>query len=152
RVAFASPLGDMSFDRSLAIACYQDNLYAWDRANFRVLLLSDSGPVRSLVGTGVEGYSLDGTLASQAQLGRPTRPYLPLAIGPDGSLYLNDSVRVRKIDSGGKLSTLSGVQNMIGIDGKGLLYFWMNNRIERRELDATLTFIAGNGTVGESGD
>ena len=110
RIAFSAvPVdGSSRTDYSIYIACGSDKLYVSDPSNYRILLIPENGPVRIVAGvTGAKGYSPDGILASEAKLmGRG----LPIALGPDDSLYLNDldtnGNTVRKINP--TIGTLSG--------------------------------------------
>ena len=81
-------------------------LYFTDRQNQRIRMISPSGIITTVAGTGVAGYNGDGIPALQAQLNNP----YALALGPDGSLYFGDysNYRVRRIGTDGIITTVAG--------------------------------------------
>lgn len=90
--------------------------HAYDPSG-RVLYLGDGGKrrarpeilpwvIRTVAGTGKEGFGGDGGPATQAKLDLPEG----LALGPDGSLYIADfgNYRVRRVDPDGIITTVAG--------------------------------------------
>jgi len=65
--------------------------------------VSSDGIITTIAGNGVQGHSGDGGPATQAEI-----VGYDLAFGPDGSLYVTDYDRVRKIDTNGIISTIAG--------------------------------------------
>ncbi len=130
-----------------------------------------SGALVRIAGTGVAGYSGDGFPSFSAQLSSPSTVSLDGA----GSLYIADSgnCRVRKIDAAGTITTVAGNGSCgfsgdggaatssklfypfgVAVDSNNNLYVADSNneRIRKVNADGTITTIAGNGTIGYSGD
>jgi sugar lactone lactonase YvrE len=82
------------------------NLYIADLFNSRVRKVNPQGIITTAAGTGQAGYSGDGGAATQARIEAPES----LAVDPLGNLYIADSANnvVRKVDTGGKISTFAG--------------------------------------------
>ena len=74
------------------------SLYLADTNNNRIRRVSPDGIIITVAGAGAPGYSGDGDSATLAQLRRPAG----IALGPDGSLYIADTVnhRIRKVTPG----------------------------------------------------
>ncbi len=104
-----SPTG-VSVDRSgnIFIADYWDN---------RIRRVDAGGTITTVAGTGIGGFSGDGGVAVDAQLGGPTQ----VVVDNSGSLYVTDqgNNRVRKIDSLGNISTIAGNGSSEAIFGGG---------------------------------
>src|SRR5262249_22122043 len=82
------------------------NLYIADQANFRVRRVdSITGIITTVVGTGVSGYSGDGGLGVNAQIGPP----LSVRLDSAGNLYISNVAPVRKLNvSTGIITTVAG--------------------------------------------
>jgi hypothetical protein len=82
-------------------------LYISDTGNnaIRTVDLS-TGIITTVAGTGTAGFSGDNGTATAAKLSSPWA----IALGPDGSLYIADQAnnRVRKVSTGGVISTVAG--------------------------------------------
>jgi trimeric autotransporter adhesin len=91
-------------------------IYIADYPNNRVRAMSPGGTIRTVAGTGVAGYSGDGGLATSAQLNGPSG----LSLDGSGNLYIADSnnYRVRRVTSGGVVSTVAGTGTQ-GFSGDG---------------------------------
>ncbi|MBL7937609.1 MAG: T9SS type A sorting domain-containing protein [Bacteroidia bacterium] len=150
------------------------NVYFADVVNNRVRKIdASSGIITTVAGIGSAGYSGDGGLATNAEL------YGPKGVFVDGfsNLFIADEVnnRIRKVDAiSGVITTIAGdgtqgysgdggqainakLYNPTGVclDGLGNIFIAdkPNNCI--RKVDASsgvISTIAGNGTVGFSGD
>ena len=74
----------------------EGNIYITDEGYPGIFKVDAEGILTILAGTGVDGYSGDGELATEAQLSEPTS----LAIGPDGDLYIADwgNSLIRRVD------------------------------------------------------
>ena len=74
---------------------HDDTLYIVDHNNHRILYIDDKGFIRTIAGTGVQGFGGDGGMATQAMLGHPTS----ISIANDNLLYIADADnnRIRKL-------------------------------------------------------
>ena len=150
------------------------NLYIGDNSNSRVRKVNAAtGTVTTVAGTGAAGYSGDGGAATSAQLNGPE----VVALDSAGNLYIAEyyNNRIRKVAAAtGIITTVAGngTQNYSGdggaatsaalwsptgvaVDSANNLYIadFGNHRI-RKVAAATgiITTVAGNGTLGYSGD
>ena len=150
------------------------NLYISDSGNNRIRKVdAATGIISTIAGTGEWGYSGDGGLATQAQLGDP----LGVAVDGDGNVYTADagSNRIRKVDAAtGIISTFAGTGEWgnsgdgspatqahfeephgVALDGDGHVYiagFW-SHRIRRVDaFTGTISTIAGTGEWDYGGD
>jgi RHS repeat-associated protein len=92
------------------------SLYIADSWNSCVRKVDPFGIITTFAGTGVYGYSEDGTLAVNAQLLSP----IGIAIGPEGNLYIADADcnQIRMVNPAGILSTIAGTGEA-GLTGDG---------------------------------
>ncbi len=147
-----------------------DSLYIGeDRAVVR--RVAPNGIITTVAGTGVSGFSGDGGPAFLAQLGFVQS----LAAGPDGSVYIDDlyNFRIRRIAPDGTISTVAGNGTAggggdggpatsaslrdprgiaVGRDGSLYIADGAGQRVRRVTPDGIVRTIAGNGTLGFSGD
>jgi len=103
---------DASFNRPRGIVIDQhDNLYVAERDNNRIRKITPEGVVSTFAGSGQSGLSDGEGIA--ARFNSPCG----LAIDGQGNIYVADHLnsRVRKITSKGVVSTLSVVNNPLGI-------------------------------------
>ena len=134
-----------------------------------IVRIAPDGNESIVAGNGTEGFSGDGGPATQAMLGDPTG----IAIGPDGSLYIAEesNFRVRKVAPDGTISTIAGT-GVVGFNGDGgaataaqlsfaeriavgadsTIYLLDGQRVRRINNDGIITTVAGNGSVGATGD
>ena len=90
------------------------SLYIADTLNYLIRRVMPDGTIATVAGTGEPGFSGDGGPATQARLSGPRS----LALGPDGSYYFVDSLRVRRVSSEGIISTVAGDGGTdIAVDG-----------------------------------
>lgn len=93
-------------------------VYIADRKNHRIRMVNPDGTIMTIAGSGTAGMSGDGGPASLALLNEP----LDIALGPDGSIYLADSIynhgSVRKISPDGIISTIAGSGTSDPCDGR----------------------------------
>jgi sugar lactone lactonase YvrE len=148
------------------------NVYISDFLNNRVRMVSPSGIITTFAGNGLPGFSGDGGAATSAQLNQPAG----LAIDSSGNLYIADSNNsaVRKVTQAGIISTVAGTGGALGfsgdggaatqakfmapfgvaVDSAGNLYIADYYGWIRKVTASTgvITTLAGNGTIGYSGD
>lgn len=146
------------------------NVYVADADNRRVRKVDTRGIITTVAGTGANGYAQEGQVAAQAALAFPTG----VTLDAQGRLYI--------VDYGNKVvyRVVNGIINVFagdytptfGGDGglavKAQLYLplratvdsggnvdildYGNNRVRRVDTAGYITTIAGNGTIGSTGD
>jgi sugar lactone lactonase YvrE len=146
------------------------NLYIADSHNQRIRMVNAQGTISTVAGNGTASYSGDGSAATSASL------FLPEAVAVDasGNLYIADTnnYRIRKV-RGGTITTVAGdgvqiysgdsaaatsagldTPTGVATDASGNLYIAdsHNQRIRMVNGQGIISTIAGNGTVGYSGD
>jgi sugar lactone lactonase YvrE len=153
----------------------QGNVYIADRNNYRVRKVSAGGTITTIAGTGkcLGGtcFSGDGGPATSAQLYSPSG----VAVDGNGNLYIadRDNSRVRKVSSGGTITTIAGTStkgfsgdggpatkaqlyypDAVAVDGIGNVYIadTFNNRVRKVSRGGTITTIAGTGACGLPSD
>ena len=143
-----------------------NNLYIADQGNSSIRLVTPSGVISTIVGTGISGFSGDGGPANLAQLSGVING---LAVDTAGNLYISDSgnrrIRVvTKADGnintvvcGSNLSGLATGQfapNALALDAKGNLYIADGNNSDVYIMapNGGLALFAGSGKAGDGGD
>ncbi|MBI6545863.1 MAG: hypothetical protein HY692_03655, partial [Cyanobacteria bacterium NC_groundwater_1444_Ag_S-0.65um_54_12] len=145
-------------------------LYIADSAMHRIRKVDTAGIITTVAGS--SGWVLgDGGPATSAQLNQPHG----MAVDVTGNLYIadRDNNRIRKVDTAGIITTVAGngtygysgdggpatsaqlgKPNSIAMDGGGNLYIAdeYNNNIRKVDTAGIITTVAGNGTLGYSGD
>jgi uncharacterized protein (TIGR03437 family) len=148
------------------------NLVIADTQNRRIRSVNAStGIITTIAGTGVQGFSGDGGLATAAMVWQP----VDLAVDAAGNIYFADSSaqRVRKISTNGIITTVAGNGTAgyggdnaagplaqlnfpvgVAVDTNNLVYIADANNFRVRVVNpaGTIVTIAGNGTEGFSGD
>lgn len=145
------------------------NVYFIDGDNHRIRKIDTSGFIHTLAGTGVAGFSPDGSRADTARLNVISM----ITIDKNNQIYFTESSRVRKIDkvsgfittvAGNGIYGFSGDEGVataaqikgggIAVDTSGNLYIadGANNRIRKVGTDEIITTIAGTGVYGFYGD
>jgi uncharacterized protein (TIGR03437 family) len=147
------------------------NLYLSDTDNARVRMISTTGIITTLAGTGVAGFSGDGGPATAAQLNLP----YGLAADLAGNLYVADlgNDRVRRIGPDGVITTVAGNGNRgssadggaatgaqlltprnVAVDAVGNFYFseFDGHRVRKVTPAGIISTVAGTGIAGFSGD
>ncbi len=157
------------------VAISNGTIYIADAADNRIRKIVGNGTFQVVAGTGVPGFSGDGSPATSAQLNQP----YGIALDQAGNLYVADlgNARVRRIDVNGIITTIAGggtvLPNTIPAAGisavtaqllsprnvavaapDGLVYFSDFNGQYVYQIDASgnLTIVAGTGSAGFSGD
>jgi RHS repeat-associated protein len=142
----------LNFARPAGVAVGPDgSIYVADFDRNQVSKIAPDGTVSIFAGTGTAGFSGDGGPATQAALNGPFR----LAVGPDGSLYINDfkNSRIRRVAGDGTISSLAGPGIMgrapggmaLGPDGS-LYVADLVGAVRRRRPDGSIQLVAGNGS------
>ncbi len=153
------------------------NVYVADQSEHRIRKINAAGIISTLAGNGVGtpatgAYSGDGGPATSASLNNPTA----VAVDAAGNVYFSDQFnhRIRKVTiSTGIITTIAGIGtagfsgdggpavgaslNFPGgmvLDPAGNIYFDddANHRVRRIDTSGIITTVAGNGSVGFSGD
>ncbi len=147
------------------------NLFIADTLNQRIRRVDTSGMITTVAGTGEDDFSGDGGPAVNATFSRP----VGLAVDALGNIYVADvfNQRIRKIDTGGKISTVAGNgmdgfsgdsgraidaqltrPRDVAVDDQGILYIadTDNQRVRRVGLNGIISTVAGNGLAGFKGD
>lgn len=147
------------------------SLYIADLGHHRVRRVDPAGFITTVAGNGDWGQDPDededGIPAVEARLDNPRL----IALGPDGSLYIGEELRIRKVDSQGIITTVAGgeISGFTGDGGPALgatfemimglavgpdgsLYVSDLNRIRRIGLDGVINTMVGTGEAGYSGD
>ncbi|GAB3690750.1 hypothetical protein GCM10027592_08230 [Spirosoma flavus] len=147
------------------------NLFIADQGNNRIRKVNTLGIISTVAGNGTLGFGGDGGSAPNADL------YYPIDVVFDkaGNLYIADqgNNRIRKVSTSGVITTVAGngtfgfggdggnainanLANPTGVavDGSGNLYIadQKNHRIRKVTTSGIISTVAGNGTLGFSGD
>lgn len=149
-------------------------IYFGDSQNYRIRkITTDTGIITTVGGTGTIGFSGDGGPATSAQIDL----VIGLDVDSEGNIYFADyqNLRIRKIDmSTGIISTIAGTGTAgcmdtgilatsaeatltmgVAVDKDDNVYYADNNCGVIKKIDHTtgiVTIIAGNGTLGYTGD
>ncbi|MHB1889723.1 MAG: NHL domain-containing protein, partial [Acidimicrobiales bacterium] len=104
------------FDPSGLALSSNGDLYIADSGNNRIRMVSPSGVITTVAGTGVAGFSGDGGPATQAELSFPTA----IALSSTGALLIADggNRRVREVSPTGTITTVAG-NGTLGLSGDG---------------------------------
>ncbi|SNT43234.1 Sugar lactone lactonase YvrE [Granulicella rosea] len=147
------------------------NLYIGDSLNLRIRKVDTTGNITTVAGTGAQGSSGDGGLATSATLSNR----LYVAVDGSGNLYIADigNNKIRKVNSAGIISTVAGngtagfsgdggpatsaqlsYPSGVAVDGAGNIYIAdeSNNRIRKVNSAGVISTVAGTGVQGFSGD
>ena len=111
------------FNRIFGLAAAPGGIvYAGDAGNNAVRRIDSAGNVTTYAGVMGQGARIDGPIATARFLGPRD-----LALGPDGSLYVNDGGTIRKITpDGSSVSTVvaaGGLVDHFAIDSAGTIYY-----------------------------
>ena len=151
------------------------NVFIADTNNNRVRVVTTNGIINTLAGNGLIGAPLvfgDGGPANQAHLSRPSG----VALDTSGNLYIADTGDnlIREVNTDGIISTIAGDSlpsysgdgglatsaevhspEDVAVDSSGNVYIADTANAYIREITKStgyINFIAGDGTVGYSGD
>lgn len=147
------------------------NIYFADDGNQRIRKITTTGIITTIAGNGTAGFAGDSGAATAAELHNP----YGVAVDGTGNVYIADynNDRVRKVNTLGIISTIAGNGTVgftgdngaatdaelhwpigVAVDGSGNVYIadQSNNRIRKINTGGIITTIAGNGTLGFTGD
>ncbi len=146
------------------------NIYISDNFNNRIRKVDASGNISTIAGNGTGGYSGDGGAATAAMINRPTG----ITTDATGNIYFADESNhvIRKVTvSTGIITTVAGngiagystgvatganlkQPKDVAVDASGNIYIadWMNHRVRMVNTSGNIVDLAGDGTMGFSGD
>jgi len=92
------------------------NVYIADANNHRIRRIDSSGTIATIAGAGIEGFSGDGGVATQAQFNQP----YDVVVDAGGGVLIADigNNRVRRVDGNGNITTIAGIGSE-GYSGDG---------------------------------
>jgi hypothetical protein len=155
---------DLAFDA-------KGNLYIAENGNNVISKVTPAGIITTVAGTQVNGYSGDGGPATAAEL----HGTMGLVFDTLGGLYFssNGNYRIRKIDTGGIITCVAGtgtsgntgdngpataatlgLTGYISVNRIGEIFIpdYLYHVVRKVDTDGIITTIAGNGSLGTSGD
>jgi sugar lactone lactonase YvrE len=146
------------------------NIYISDNFNNRIRKVDATGNISTVAGNGTGGYSGDGGAATAAMINRPTG----ITTDASGNIYFADESNhaIRKVTvATGVITTIAGtgiggystgVATMsrlsqpkdVAVDASGNIYIadWMNHRVRMVNTSGNIVDLAGDGTMGFTGD
>ncbi|MBC7554835.1 MAG: T9SS type A sorting domain-containing protein [Taibaiella sp.] len=139
-----------------------------DGHNMRIRKVTIAGIITTIAGTGTIGYSGDGGMATAAQLNAPNG----VTTDKNGNIYITEATRIRKINTAGIITTIAGNGTLgysgdggaataatmkavaVTVDSIGNIFIadGGNHCIRKVNSSGIISTIAGNGTLGFSGD
>ena len=83
------------------------SIFFTEPSGSRIRKIDPAGVITTVAGTGVQGFSGDGGLATNAEINRPRG----IALGADGDFYFTDTEnhRIRHVSKVGIISTIAGI-------------------------------------------
>ena len=142
------------------------SLYIADLAGHKVRRVGPDGLISTVAGDGFIGFSGDGGPAADAELKIP----ISIDVADDGSIYVAEHARIRKISPDGIIQTVAGNGTQgstgdgydalgamidpvcIAVAPDGGVYFSEACRIRRVRADGIITAVAGSDACGLGGD
>ena len=143
------------------------NLYIADCVNYRIRKVDTAGIIRTIAGTGENGFTADGARADTAKIRIPRT----IRVDRKGNIFFTDSNLIRRIDTGGVITTVAG-NGITGYNGDSIpaiaaaidvasfaldtadnIYIADGSNHRVREVVSGIIYtIAGTGVWGYSGD
>lgn len=148
------------------------NLFIADYNNNCIRKVSTNGIITTVAGNGIYDYTGDGGAATNAMLDLP----VGIAVDRSGNIYFSetDSFTIRRVDTNGIITRVAGIVGFWGysgdggpainakldgprglaVDGSGNLFIADVNQnvIRKISTNGIITTVAGNGSIGHSGD
>jgi len=131
-----------------------NNIYVSDVENFKVRkILASNGNVYTVAGNGIPGFSGDGGLAKNAEIGPPSG----LSLDSSNNVYLSDGSRLRKVTaSTGIINTIAsgfGILYDSFVDSSGNVFVTdFFGVVHKVAPNGTVTNVIGGGPYGFGGD
>jgi RHS repeat-associated protein len=162
------PATSGSIGRPAGVAVGRDGTIYFSEAVYnKIRIVGTDGIIHTYAGTGVQGFSGDGGLATEAQF----RGAMGLALDQKGNLYIADegNGRIRKVTPAGIITTIAGTLGSGGgnleprdvlhrpyavtaaPDGCIYICDMSNSRIRRLNPDGSIITLAGIGNPGGAG-
>ena len=164
------PATAASFGSLDDLGLYGGSLYIVDGTSLRIRRVDSSGNINTVAGNGQSGHGGDGGAATSANFMAPKG----IELDGNGNVFIADygDQRIRKVDASGLISTVAG-NGTAGFSGDGgsataaslrnptdvkvsadnsLYIADSNNNRVRKVTGGTIATVAGNGSVGYSGD
>jgi sugar lactone lactonase YvrE len=150
------------------VADIAGNVFIADTNNYCIRKVTPDGIVSTVAGNGTYGFSGDGGPAVYAQFSSPAG----VAVDAAGNLFIADSrtARIRKVTPDGVINTVAGGGTQypgdsgpataarfvepigIAVDAVGNLYITDYAKVRKVTPSGVISTVAGNGTLGFSGD
>lgn len=92
------------------------NIYIADGFNHRIRRVDTTGIISTIAGTGIAGFSPDGSRADTTRLDS----LYGIRIDKSGNIFFADNARIRKIDTAGIITTVAG-NGIFGYSGDSLM-------------------------------
>ncbi|HYV92981.1 MAG TPA: T9SS type A sorting domain-containing protein [Chitinophagales bacterium] len=166
----AATAAELNYPQGIGVD-FAGNVYFADALNHRIRKISTAGIITTVAGTGVQGYTGDGSLATLAEINTPN----DVTVDTAGNIFISDEDNevIRKVDTAGIITTIAGngipgyngdggqainaqlnSPKRITVDPAGNLYIAdaANSRIRKVAINGIITTIAGNGTAGNNSD
>ncbi len=145
------------------------NVFIAEGGTHRIRKISVSGIITTVAGNGTQGFSGDGGAATSAQLFYANG----VAVDGTGNIFIVENNRIRRVSTSGTITTVAGsgvsgysgdggaagtaqlfAPSGVSVDGSGNIFISdsFNSRIRKVSTNAIITTVAGNGTLGFSGD
>jgi RHS repeat-associated protein len=107
------------------------SVYIADSFNNLVRRVGPDGSIQTIAGTSLPGSEGDGGPATEAKLSHPRG--VAVAVAPDGTLYVGDEQRVRRIDASKGLPGYTGVDDVVLASTDGSLLYLFSGAGKHRE-------------------
>ena len=174
-VGDGGPAIEANLKRPSSVAVGPSGILIADNGNHRIRLVSPTGVIETVAGTGASEYRrvVDGDKATQATVRMPSA----LAAADDGTVYIGDfNYVVRKVSPEGVISTvlgrpftydvfpetqgtrateaITGPVSAVESDGSGGIYVanQISNQVVRVDADGIIHVVAGTGSPGTAGE